>query len=102
MAIGNFELNWLSFLKVEPCDTFLSNTTVAALFFKIFGWEMIIKNDERFVQVAYFCLLLFIFIVIFLMKLHPCPLLLLIYFASNSSIPGIDFFLEKSLPYRYA
>ena len=46
-------------------------------------------------QVAYFCLLLFIFIFTFLMKLHPRPLLLLIYFASNSSIPGIDFFLEK-------
>ena len=31
------------------------------------------------------------------MKLHPRPLLLLIYFASNSSIPGIDFFFRKGV-----
>ena len=36
----SFELNWLSFLKLEPWDTFLTNITVAALFVKIFGWEM--------------------------------------------------------------
>ena len=37
------------------------------------------------------------------MKLHRCPLLLLIYFALNSSVRGIDFsFFEKwSLPYRF-
>ena len=40
MPIETFELNWLSFLKLEPWDTFLINTAVAALLIKIFGWEM--------------------------------------------------------------
>ena len=32
---------------------------------------------------------------LFLMKLHPFPLLLLIYFALNSSVPGISFSFFK-------
>ena len=31
------------------------------------------------------------------MKLHPCPLLPLIYFTFNSSVSGIDFFFKWSL-----
>ena len=35
---------------------------------------------------------------LFLMKLHPFPLLLLIYFALNSSVPGIGFsFFKKGV-----
>ena len=34
------------------------------------------------------------------MELHLCPLLLLIYFAFNSSVSGIDFF-KQSLLYRF-
>ena len=37
MTIEKVELNWLSFLKLEPWDTFLANNTVPALFIKIFG-----------------------------------------------------------------
>ena len=40
MTIQKFELNRLSFLKVEPWDTLLTNASVTALFIKIFGWEM--------------------------------------------------------------
>ena len=40
MPIEKSELNWLSFVKLEPWFTFLTNTTVAALFIKIFGQEM--------------------------------------------------------------
>ena len=36
------------------------------------------------------------------MKLHPCPLLLLIHFALNSSVPGIDFiFFKKGVGEKY-
>ena len=37
MAIEKYELNWLSFLKLQPLDTFLPNATVAALSTEIFG-----------------------------------------------------------------
>ena len=40
MAIKKFELNGLSCLKLQHCDTLLPNTTVSLLFIKIFGWEM--------------------------------------------------------------
>ena len=40
MPIEKFELHWLSFLKLEPWDTFQTNATVAALFVKVFGWKM--------------------------------------------------------------
>ena len=36
MAIENFEFNSLSFLKLEPRDNVLLNTTIAALFIHIF------------------------------------------------------------------
>ena len=37
MAIKKYELNWLSYLKLEPSDTFLPIATIAGLFVEIFG-----------------------------------------------------------------
>ena len=37
MTIKKVKLKWLSFLKLEPSDTFLPSTTVTALFIVIFG-----------------------------------------------------------------
>ena len=44
---------------------------------------------------VYFCVI-YIYIPFFLIKLHPCSLFLLMYFAFNSSMSGIDFFLTKT------
>ena len=79
------ELNWLPFLKIESWDFFLPNTMLAAIFIKLkicVGWHTFAEH---------------IFIFLLLVKLHLCPLLLLIYFALNSSMPGIDisFFQKK-------
>ena len=37
IKIEQSEMNWLYFLKLEPQDTFLRNTTIAALFVSVFG-----------------------------------------------------------------
>ena len=52
--------------------------------------------------VAYFCLI-YIHIPLFLMKSHLCPLLLLMNFALNYSVAGIDFrfFKKRNLSYRF-
>ena len=51
-------MNWLYFLKLEPKDTFLRNTTIAALFVSVFGYKMyffepIIKNKRKFCEGCY-------------------------------------------------
>ena len=57
-------------------------------------WSWLLKIRQDFCRVAYFCLTYSSF----LMKLHPCPVLLLIFFALKSSIPGIDFsFFKKGV-----
>ena len=79
----------------------LPNTTVAALFVAIFGQKMqflepINKNEKSFVQGG----ILFINIYLcspFLIKLHPCFLVLLIYFAFNSNMSG--FFFKKKMEF---
>ena len=55
---------------------------------------LIIKNEERFVKGGIFLLNIYLYFS-FLMKLHPCPLLLFIYCALNSSVPGIDVSFQK-------
>ena len=63
MQIQKCELNWLSFLKLEPWATFQTNTTVAAPFVKIFGrrrcsfWSWLLKIRKDLCSVACFCLI---------------------------------------------
>ena len=57
---------------------------------------LIIKNKERFVEGGIVLLNIYLYPSV-LMKLHPCPLLLLIYFALNYSVPGIDCFLKNGV-----
>ena len=56
--------------------------------------ELIIKNKERFVQSGVLLPNIYLYFSV-LMKLRLCSLLLLIYFALNSSVPRIDLFFFK-------
>ena len=80
---------------------------VATLFIKMFGWEikfleLVIKYQETFVWGGILLPNIYSYSS-FLMKLHLCPLLLLMYFAFNSSVAGIyfRFFKKRSLSYRF-
>ena len=52
--------------------------------------ELIIKNKETFVYGGMLLPNIFLYS-LFLIKLHPFPLVLLKYFALNSSVPGSGF-----------
>ena len=87
------------FLKLEPWDTFLPNITIAAIFIKVFwlgdavfwSWLWKIRKD---LQGGILLPDIYLYSS-FLMKLNPCPILLLIYSAMNSSVPGTEFSFFK-------
>ena len=60
--------------------------------------ELIIKNKKRFVWDGMLLPNTYLYS-LFLMKLHPFPLLLLTYFALNSSVPRIGFSFFKKVVY---